>query len=312
MTEQPDLAKLVSEQALQDWNDIVSIRRQLALLDQPSKTADGKHKEREKKRQGLLQQYRDLKNRQRASEPPQVVVGLRGPTFGFPRCGGCRVRPFTIANWRSLPPGTPQTSGSIETTAITVNHGSVEFRADLVNTAPPDPDDYSVWLQQWVYLYVFPAASAQSTLNYEFRLWPNTWWFTETGGRRVVIMLHLGIEHVPNLGSVGGPIYDELWPVVIDTALPEYGPYGFPSGWTLTVSGSFTVLSGNTPALALFPGVFALVPSGLVQLPAGFFWVSNEFPVDTTDQDRWGWISYCLDPVPVISPEEPLAVVSAT
>ncbi len=114
-------------------------------------------------------------------------------------------------------------------------------------------------------------------------------------------MLHVGIEHISSLGFPVGRLYDELWPVIIRYGpSSEHGPYGYPSGFQINVSGSFGVGAGKTPALALFPGVFVNVPNGLVQLPHGFFWVSNEFSTDTSDQSRWGWISYCLKPEDVV------------
>ena len=55
--------------------------------------------------------------------------------------------------------------------------------------------------------------------------------------------------------------------------------------------------------LALFPGVFAIVPVGQeISLPAGFFWFGNAMPADTDDRRRWGWIDYCIEEKQVLAP----------
>lgn len=300
MNDQPDLEKLLSEQALQDWNDLVRIRVRLALLDRLWKDVRRIDAKRAEERQSLLLQYQEIKSRQSKSDHRQVMLGRAGRIFGPRTCGGCLTRPFAVANWRTLPPGKPGTSGTIQTTVLDQQLGLIEFQAELVNTGDPGTNDASVWLQQWVYLYTFPAPSVASTLHYEFGLMTDVSWFTQTNDRQVVIMLHLGIEHVHKLGSVGGPITADYWPAYIDTDLPEWGPYGFPSPITYSLTGSFDVEAGDTPALALFPGVFVIVPNGLVDLPDGVFWASNEFPADTTDTGRWGWITYCMEPIPVL------------
>ena len=296
---QIDLDKLASEQALNDWYEIIRIKSELTVLrSAPSAEGSSASAAVLEARRKLVEQYQEIRKRQSAYERPQVRMG---PTaFGPSGCGASLLRPKDIDRWRRVNPDAPGTHGTIRQTAVEQEYGLVEFDADLTKSVAVGSNDYSTWMLQWVYVYVFPAPVVKSRLHYTFRLWPNTWWFTETNNRRVVIMLHVGIEHVPSLGSVGGPLYDELWPVIIDTDRPEYGPDGYPSGFPIDVSGSFAVGVGKTPALALFPGVFVNVPKGLLELPRGSFWVSNEFPADTTDQDRWGWISYCMEPEDVV------------
>lgn len=154
-------------------------------------------------------------------------------------------------------------------------------------------------MRQWMYLYRFPSPTSPATVHYEFSLWPNVWWFTETSGRRVQIYLHLGIKHIADLRAPTEDIAKELWPVIIDTHAD--GRYGFPSGSRTTISGKFGARRGGIPALVLIPGVFVLAPNGLVRLPHGFFWVSQEFPSQTTDESRWGWLKYCVRKEPIIA-----------
>ena len=217
---QIDLDKLVSEQALNDWYKIIRIKTELTVL-RSATSADGGSASVAilEARRNLVEQYQEIRKRQSAYERPQVRMGPSA--FGPSGCGASLLRPKDIDRWRRVNPDDPGTHGTIRQTAVEHEYGVVEFDADLTKSGASGPNDYSTWMLQWVYLYVFPAPIIKSRLHYTFRLWPNTWWFTETDNRRVVIMLHVGIEHVSSLGSVGGPLHDELWPVIIDTDRPE-------------------------------------------------------------------------------------------
>lgn len=292
------LRNLISEVNLKDWNDAIDIRIRLTARAGRGRDADQLNETRQ-----LLKRLAALKSKHHAAGRPRVFSGPAGSPAAAFGCKQAETRAFAIAPWRTIDP--PNTSGTIETKRIQQQYGTIEFWASLMNTNaydPNDPDDYAVWLQQWVCLYTFPVSPLPSTITYQFQMWPNTSWACPRYSEPNIIMLHLGIEHVGSLGSVGGPIDTELWPLVIDTV--RDGNAHFPP-WTdpITISGSFDAPAGATPALALFPGVFAIVPFGQeILLPDGFFWFGNNMPADTDDRRRWGWIDYCIEEKQVLAP----------
>jgi hypothetical protein len=194
---------------------------------------------------------------------PVSPVIFRPPIWGFGYSGFVQMgRPYEGID--VIPQGKYPALGSIYSVALDENTSGITFDGDLsVGPAEISPSQYSAeldyfWIHNWNYLVPFPAPAVTSTFTYSFEVGAYADIFLLSGP--VTLMSFVSVGEAANFTGQDVPVTtDAGWPLNADLTQPGplyNGSYGSVEG-QVTVTRSFTVQGGHTPAVAIVLGAIS-------------------------------------------------------
>jgi hypothetical protein len=188
---------------------------------------------------------------------------FRPPIFGLGFSGFVQMgRPYEGID--VIPQGKYPALGSIYSVALDENTSGITFDGDLsvgpaaISASQYTPELDYFWIHNWNYLVPFPAPPLLSTFTYSFEV--GAYADIHLLGGPVTLMSFVSIGESANFTGQDVPVTtDAGWPLNADLTQPGplyNGSYGSVEG-QVTVTRSFTVAGGQTPAVAIVVGAIS-------------------------------------------------------
>jgi hypothetical protein len=187
-------------------------------------------------------------------------------------------------------PGVPGTLGEIVTAAV--YNGGLGFGGQPEDDGTQNPNTEKWWIHNWNATVVFPPATWDGVISYDFAVDNQTIIYTapcNSGSVRVFVTIGTTSDvnqPITNWGTVG-------WPT--DITLPQNF---LATGGSVPVSGSIAVKQGQQAAVGMIFGVIVSVASGYCMfLPTSN--IAARLPVSQGQQigpSDFGKIRYCFNP----------------
>ena len=187
-------------------------------------------------------------------------------------------------------PGTPGTLGEIGTAGVFA--GGLGFGGTPEDDGTQDPNTEKWWIHNWNSTVVFPAASSDGVISYNFAVDNNTIIYTAPANSgSVMVFVTIGTtsdvnQPIANWGTVG-------WPT--NVTLPQ----GFlAAGGSVPVSGTIPVKKGQQAALGMIFGVIVSVASGYCMFLPTSNIAARLVPAQGQQigPGDYGKIEYCFNP----------------